>query len=506
MDQSNARTLILSGVAAAVVVRFLFHLRKVYTSPLATLPGPWWLPLLESRTLIAIGCTLSGWTVYPLKHLAVHRKYGPVARVGTTWISLARPDIARYILQSDAIDKPAFVYKTFRYNEYGDNLFTALDHGEHKRMRKAIAPAFGIQHLRSVEGGFYENFGILATQLDKLIDASPNGEIHENVWQKLKLFMADCLGDSAFGGSFGSMTSTTGAAKVPDLVYAIFSKKVLMSVLSFLKYFPNPILHDAHAKTSELAAIIEPLIDDRIAGKTRRADLLQVLVDGASASDTDGPLGDAERLARNEIVSNSLLFLSGGINSTSRTMAFMLISLIRNPIAYKKLQQEIDNTPVDPLTGYIPPEVCKQLPYLNACINETLRLHGVTWVVRDLNRDVRFGEFFFPKGTSVMVPLFVLMRDPDVWENADAFIPERFLDGSKKDAAGFLPFSSGEYNCIGRNFALNVTKICIANLLKRFEFGDVDPNHSLELIVDGFTSLRYLPYMMTVRKHRTVEE
>ena len=82
-------------------------------------------------------------------------------------------------------------------------------------------------------------------------------------------------GDSSFGGSFGSLKSKEGPAKVPDLVYQIFSRKVVMAVLTFLKYFPNPILHDAHAKTSELASYIEPLVDERISGRTNRDDLLQ---------------------------------------------------------------------------------------------------------------------------------------------------------------------------------------------------------------------------------------
>ncbi|TPX37683.1 hypothetical protein SmJEL517_g00550 [Synchytrium microbalum] len=500
----NAKILVSSGIAAAVVVKFLWFVQKTYvTSPLAKIPGPWWMPLL-SRTFSAIACTIMGWTLFPMKLLHDHRKYGPIIRVGSTWITVCRGDVAKYLLLSNAIDKPDFIYRTLRYNEYGDNLLTTLDHGEHKRIRKAIAPAFGIQHLRSVEAYFAQNFTVLASVLDKSIDGSPNGEITEDVWQKLKLFMADCLGDSAFGGSFEAQTTTSGAARVPDLAYAIFARKVLMAILSFLKYFPNPILNDAHAKTSELASIIEPLIDDRIAGKSRRDDLLQVLVDGASASEIEEESGD--KLTRNEVVANSLLFLTAGISTSSRSMAFLLISLVRNPVAYKKLQEEIDNAPVEPSTGNISPEVCKQLPYLNACVNETLRMFGFTWVVRVLNRDVHVAELLLPKATGVIIPLFVLMRDPATWENPDSFIPDRFLDGSRNDNAGFLPFSTGEYNCIGRNFALSVVKICMANLLRKFDFEGVDPNHSMELVVDGFTTLRKLPYLMKVRKHRQVEE
>ncbi|TPX37358.1 hypothetical protein SeMB42_g06919 [Synchytrium endobioticum] len=506
MPSKSVKSLALAAVGAALALKCVLFLRKAYIqSPLARIPGPWWAPLLYSRSLLAIGATIAGWTLYPLKTLQAHRRHGSVFRLGTTWISVSRGDIARSVLQSDAIDKPAFVYQTFRYNEYGDNLFTTLSHEEHKRMRKAIAPAFAIQHLRSVETYFSRNFNVLSEQLDKLIDVSPTGEVVHDMWQKLKLFMADCLGDSSFGGSFDSLKSCHGPARVPDLVYQIFSLKVLMAILTFLKHFPNPILHDAHAKTSELASYIEPLVDDRISGNTRRDDLLQVLVEGVSTMDIEQGYGDVGRLARNEIIANSLLMLSGGINTSSRSMAFLLINIIRHPHVYKTLQQEVDNTPLDPQTGLIPPEVCKQLPYLSACVNETLRLYGVTWIVRVLNCDLQASEFFFPKGTTIMVPLFVLMRDPSTWDNPDDFIPERFLDGSKKDNAGFLPFSTGEYTCIGRNFALNVMKICLANLLKKYEFDDVNPNHNLELFVDGFTSLRYLPYLMKVRKHRNLE-
>lgn len=133
--------------------------------------------------------------------------------------------------------------------------------------------------------------------------------------------------------------------------------------------------------------------------------------------------------------------------------------LAANPYAQRKLQAELDEhlsptTMSSPATSY---EKVKSLPYLNACINEGLRLHstsamGLPRVVPPGTVLEVCGEKFGP-GSILSVPSFTVHRDKAVWgEDEDAFRPERWMEagvdvqagvGTGRMSKAFNPFSYG---------------------------------------------------------------
>jgi len=118
----------------------------------------------------------------------------------------------------------------------------------------------------------------------------------------------------------------------------------------------------------------------------------------------------------------------------------------------------------------------KDLPYLNAVVNEGLRLH--TTVSGGLPRIVPAGGMtilgrHFKEGTCVSVPTYSMHRNEAVWgETANEFYPERWLDADAETKARmqqcFAPFSVGPRACIGRNLALMQLHILIATLFSRY--------------------------------------
>ena len=122
--------------------------------------------------------------------------------------------------------------------------------------------------------------------------------------------------------------------------------------------------------------------------------------------------------------------------------------LALNPAAQSKLQAELDEAlghEDDPIASS---EIVKRLPYLEAVINESLRLHSTSSI--GLPRLVPEGGLhvsgkFFPEGTVLSVPSYTIHRDPGIWGNdVEAFRPERWFE---QDQAGiqktFNPFSYG---------------------------------------------------------------
>jgi cytochrome P450 len=85
--------------------------------------------------------------------------------------------------------------------------------------------------------------------------------------------------------------------------------------------------------------------------------------------------------------------------------------------------------------------------------------------------DTFLGETFVPKGSTVVIDVMSLHRNPKVWSHPDKFDPERFaLGGEIEKHAGsgmtYTPFGGGARHCIGRKFALNEQKVLLSMFCK----------------------------------------
>lgn len=180
-------------------------------------------------------------------------------------------------------------------------------------------------------------------------------------------------------------------------------------------------------------------------------------------------------------------FLIAGHETTSGLLSFLFYYLIKNPAAYQAAQKE-----VDALVGRGPVTVdhMSQLPYLTACLRETLRLKptaiAFTLTPRpDAEEPVLLGgKYEISKGTPVSALLEKIHSDPEVWgEDAAAFKPERMLDEpfSKLPKNAWKPFGNGVRGCIGRAFAWQEALLTTTLLLQNFNFRFDDPSYNLSI-------------------------
>ncbi|KAL3509884.1 hypothetical protein ACH5RR_029285 [Cinchona calisaya] len=116
------------------------------------------------------------------------------------------------------------------------------------------------------------------------------------------------------------------------------------------------------------------------------------------------------------------------------------------------------------------------LVYLQAMVNETLRLHpaGALGGIREFTEDSVICGYHIPKGTRLLPNLWKLHRDPKVWPEPLEFRPERFLTTHKDiDVKGhhfeLMPFTAGRRSCPGMNFGLQMLHFVLANLLHSFD-------------------------------------
>jgi cytochrome P450 len=116
----------------------------------------------------------------------------------------------------------------------------------------------------------------------------------------------------------------------------------------------------------------------------------------------------------------------GGTGTLAEAIIWVMAELINHPNVFQKLREEIRS--VVGSTRLVEESDVASLPYLQAVVKETLRLYPPLPVTtRECRQSCQIGGFDIPKKTAVAINLYAIMRDPELWDNPNEFLPERFL-------------------------------------------------------------------------------
>uniref|UniRef100_A0A0E0M1R3 Reverse transcriptase zinc-binding domain-containing protein n=1 Tax=Oryza punctata TaxID=4537 RepID=A0A0E0M1R3_ORYPU len=163
--------------------------------------------------------------------------------------------------------------------------------------------------------------------------------------------------------------------------------------------------------------------------------------------------------------------IAGGTESASVTVEWAIAELLRKPEVFAKATEELDR--VVGRGRWVTEEDIPSLPYIDAIMKETMRMHPVAPMLapRLSREDTSVDGYDIPAGTRVLVSVWSIGRDPKLWDAPEEFMPERFV-GSKIDVKGqdfeLLPFGSGRRMCPGYSLGLKVIQVSLANLLHGF--------------------------------------
>ncbi|KAM7118337.1 CP2K6 protein, partial [Ciconia maguari] len=169
-----------------------------------------------------------------------------------------------------------------------------------------------------------------------------------------------------------------------------------------------------------------------------------------------------------EVVRN---LFTAGMETTSTTLRWGLLLMMKYPEIQKKVQEEIEQ-----VIGSSPPRIehRTQMPYTDAVVHEIQRFANILPLnlPHETTEDVTLKGYFIPKGTYIVPLLASVLRDKSQWEKPDIFYPEHFLNSEgkfvKKDA--FMPFSAGRRICAGETLAKMELFLFFTSLLQRFTF------------------------------------
>ncbi|KAJ1733401.1 hypothetical protein LPJ61_001577 [Coemansia biformis] len=393
-----------------------------------------------------------------------HRRYGPVVRISPQRVSFCDIATVKQILGSHTFVKaPSYDMPS----AIEPNTFSTRSAELSTERRKQLGPGFSHRHLHAMESSILQ-CGVVNVQrkLDGLLAAQVKGpgavELQYNKW--FSLISLDTIGVLGFGRKFRALEREHHEL-VPVLNRLRVFNYITMA-LPWLKRVPKALGRRMRVLAT-LLAFSQSAIDER---RQRRrdsgpaeADLLQLMLDAGQA--------DGEQLSDAQMVSETILHLMAGVDTTSSGLTWTLAALLHNPHILRRLTADIRREFPD-REKVIAFEGCRhRLPYLTAVISESLRVLSPAPSI--LPRiapagGVRLGGYYMPAGTWICCAMSAVHRNPGVFPSPHTFNPDRFVgDGSEKHS--LLAFSTGVRACLGRNLALVEMHVVLANLLRDYD-------------------------------------
>jgi cytochrome P450 len=204
----------------------------------------------------------------------------------------------------------------------------------------------------------------------------------------------------------------------------------------------------------------------------RGDDVLSLLLD---AQDEDGlPLSD--RHVRDE----AMTVLTAGHATTTSTISLLLYELARNPEWADRVASEVATLGHDPGAADL---LGGELPALDLVLQETLRIYPAAWIgARRCVETCTLAGVTVPAGALVHYSPWASHMLPDVWEQPEAFRPERFSGNARAGISrgAYVPFGAGSRTCIGMRFGELTVRTVVAHLMRDVRL-ELAPDYHLDV-------------------------
>ncbi|XP_055845952.1 probable cytochrome P450 309a2 [Episyrphus balteatus] len=245
--------------------------------------------------------------------------------------------------------------------------------------------------------------------------------------------------------------------------------------LSKMRFFPKE-------SDDFFMKIQKDALELRLRNKNDRPDYLNYLIQ----------LSEKKNVSLIDMIGHSMTVLLDAFETSAAMMYHALYYLASNQTAQNKLRKEImDN--LDEHNG-ISYDTLMELPYLDQCINETIRLTSPIPVFSRRCIEQTFLEnsenvnIQIDPGMMLHIPTYAIHHDPEIFPNPNDFIPERFNDGFAKELTqkgSFLPFGDGPRICAGMRLGQLETKAGVFEIIRNFKLSRKDDNTSKHIVDPG---------------------
>ncbi|KAH7047586.1 RadP cytochrome P450 epoxidase [Macrophomina phaseolina] len=441
---TTPRILTPSSIAYLIIT----GIYNVYFHPLRHFPGPWFS---AATSLPRILGRVRGIEPYHLQWL--HDTYGDVVRISPNELSYTT----------------AKAWKDIHGHAAPVGLFLA-DDGDHGRQRRIFSHAFSDRALKDQEPLFRGYVELLMANLRSQGTATPDAKV--NMVDMYNFTTFDIMADLTFGESLQLLAGSTYNAWVSG-IFAAVKFFGLSTTLRF--YFPEinaalpyvlPVLKKKQREHMQYAL---DRVDRRLAIQTDRPDIWSYVL-------REKEEGQGARLTVPEMHANATTFMIAGTETTATLLSGVTYLLLRNADKMARLVAEIRGAFASPDEMNL--QNLPQLPYLNACLEEALRVYppvpGGLPRLTPSGGTIIEGEHV-PGNVTVFVTNWAAYHSSRHFALPEEYIPERWLPDNddprfaNDDKAILQPFSYGPRNCIGKNLAWHEMRLILSYTLWHFD-------------------------------------
>ncbi|KAL8660288.1 MAG: hypothetical protein Q9202_006699 [Teloschistes flavicans] len=432
-----------------ILVQLIFVLqlwvRTVYFHPLAKVPGP----LVAKLTpLWQIYHSWAGDEYTVIEKL--HRRYGNVVRVGPDTVDISDGAALGPIY----VDKGGFP-KASRYHLFDvdgfSTMFSCTDPADRAAKAKLVAPMFSNAAIRQGSDTISECVDRFVNRLHEARDSSTKRSVE--LQEHSRLLGLDVLASYLFHRPHPAITEKAGGdSKVTPWLDAIVD-------VGRFWYIPSP-----------LYGYLVSLYEKRRPSKTLEDESANAVHEWTMGvtSDVNGIKGSfqgkllSHGFSKEEATAECKDFMFAGLHSFGGVLATTLWHLAKDAAVHDSLRDEILRSQDSEL-------VIQDLPLLQGAVREGLRLapaNGTRFPRVVPRSGWHFDGYYFPPGTTVGVNASQLLFNEDVFPDATAFRPERWLKASAEMQRDFIPFSVGIRQCIARNLAMAELSMAVKKVVE----------------------------------------
>ena len=249
------------------------------------------------------------------------------------------------------------------------------------------------------------------------------------------------VGEALFGAELGDEVD-----RVEEALEDVFRGfDLLVLPFSGLRTrIPTRTVRRFRAAKADLDRIIDGIVAARRADGRDRGDLLSMLL---AAQDAD----DGSAMTDEEVRHEVMTLFAAGLETTANALTFAWHLLARHPEAEERLRAEAAALGADPGLDDL-----ERLPYAQRVLLEALRLYPPGWMLaRRVVEEIPLGGYVVPVGGLVLMPPYLIHRDPRFWPEPERFDPDRWAEGggAPPHRFSYFPFGAGPRKCIGATFA-----------------------------------------------------
>ncbi|MEV5437619.1 cytochrome P450 [Streptomyces sp. NPDC052682] len=390
----------------------------------------------------------------PLDFLNSLPAHGDLVRIRLgpqhAWM-VCHPDLVHEMLKdARTFDKGGPQYDRLR-PLMGQGVVTC-PHGEHRRQRRLLQPAFRAARVAA-------HTELMAEEAEAVCRTWRAGA-PVDVSAEMMTLTTRVMSRVLFSDSLDAATASEIRDCLGVVVRGLFVRTVVP--LDAVFRLPAPANLRYRRALARLHTLIDTLIAERRHAGTGRDDLLGTLL---RAADGGGTETVTERVTEQEVHDQLLTLLLTGVETTALLLASASSLLARHPQAEQLLHEEVDTV----LAGRSRPgpEDLPHLVHTRCVLTETLRHSPPGWLfTRVTTRETELAGQRLPRGTTVLYSPYLLHHDPASFPEPDRFLPERWLPGrgGAERPGAMIPFAAGSRKCLGDAFAMAEATLALATI------------------------------------------